>query len=77
MVYLFFFTLSTRFFNIFCLNAQFSRLGKNYSGWAHAQARPPLARPLLIRKIGNELMGDGRQILNIMKNFHLTRSPVE
>ena len=31
---------------------------------------------LLIRKIGTKLLGDGRQMLNIMKNIHLTRTPV-
>ena len=36
---------------------------------------PPLGSPLPIRKIGNELMGDGRQISNIMKTIHLTRTP--
>ena len=31
---------------------------------------------LWLRKIGNELIEDGRQILNIMKNIHLTRTSV-
>ena len=52
--------LSTRFFNIFCLYAQFSRLEENNSSWVLAERRPPLALPLLIRNIGTELVGDGR-----------------
>ena len=53
----------------------------NLKDWARTiqvgrSPNPPLAPPLLIRKIGNELMGDGRQILNIMKNILLTRAPV-
>ena len=48
MLYLFFFfILATRFFNIFCLNAQFSRLGewlgKDNSGWGLAQPTPGTA----------------------------------
>ena len=38
----------------------------NLVGWAKTIQAPPL----LIKKSGNELMGDGRQILKIIKNIH-------
>ena len=70
------FIFKIRFFNIFYLNAQFI-----ISGWARTiqverSSNQSLASLVLIRQIKYELIRDGRQILKIMKNIHLTSTPV-